>query len=53
VPQTMYVKMGLFGFENLATEALAERGVYEFLFVNTQARTRGSTAAFVAPAAVF
>ncbi len=52
VPQTMYVKMGLFGFENLATEVLAERGVYEFLFVNTQARTRGSTAAFVAPAAV-
>ena len=53
VPQTMYVKMGLFGFENLATEELAKRDVYEFLFVNTQARTRGSTAAFVAPAAVF
>ena len=53
VPQTMYVKMGLFGFENLATEALARRGVSEFLFVNTNARTRGSTAAFVAPAAVF
>lgn len=53
VPQTMYVKMGLFGFENLATEELARRGVHEFLFVNTQGRTRGSTAAFVAPAAVF
>ncbi len=53
VPQTMYVKLGLFGFENLATEALAGRGISEFLFVNTQARTRGSTAAFVAPAAVF
>ena len=53
VPQTMYVKMGLFGFENLATEQLATRGVYEFLFVNTHARTRGSTAAVVAPAAVF
>ncbi|MFO1113670.1 MAG: cyclase family protein [Rhodospirillales bacterium] len=53
VPQTMYVKLGLFGFENLATEALAGRGIFEFLFVNTQARTRGSTAAFVAPAAVF
>jgi kynurenine formamidase len=52
VPQTMYVKMGLFGFENLATEELAKRGVYEFLFVNTHGRTRGSTAAFVAPAAV-
>jgi kynurenine formamidase len=53
VPQTMYVKMGLFGFENLATEGLAKGKVYEFLFVNTHARTRGSTAAFVAPAAVF
>jgi kynurenine formamidase len=53
VPQTMYVEMGLFGFENLATEELARRSVYEFLFVNTHARTRGSTAAFVAPAAVF
>jgi hypothetical protein len=49
----MYVKMGLFGFENLATEGLAKGKVYEFLFVNTHARTRGSTAAFVAPAAVF
>jgi kynurenine formamidase len=53
VPQTMYVKMGLFGFENLATEMLAERQVYEFMFVNTHARTRGSTAAIVAPAAVY
>lgn len=53
VPQTMYVKLGLFGFENLATEELARRRVYEFLFINTNARTRGSTAAFVAPAAVF
>jgi kynurenine formamidase len=53
VPQTMYVKMGLFGFENLATEELARRGIHEFLFVNTHGRTRGSTAAFVAPAAVF
>jgi kynurenine formamidase len=53
VPQTMYVKLGLFGLENLATEALARDGVYEFLFVLTHARTRGSTAAVVAPAAVF
>lgn len=53
VPQTMYVKMGLFGFENVATERLAERGISEFLFVNTHGRTRGSTAAVVAPAAVF
>ncbi|MDZ3838316.1 MAG: cyclase family protein [Rhodospirillales bacterium] len=53
VPQTMYVKMGMFGFENLATEELARRGVTEFLFVSTHGRTRGSTAAFVAPVAVF
>lgn len=53
VPQTMYVKMGLFGLENLATERLAERNVHEFLFVLTHARTRGSTAAIVAPAAVY
>jgi len=53
VPQTMYVRWGLFGLENLATEAIARRGVHEFLFVVTHAKTRGSTAAIVAPAAVF
>lgn len=53
VPQTMYVKLGLFGLENLATEQLARERVYEFLFVLTHARTRGSTAAVVAPAAVY
>lgn len=53
VPQTMYVKMGLFGLENLATEELARRGVHEFLFVLTHARTRGSTAAVIAPAAIY
>jgi len=53
VPQTMYVKLGLFGLENLATEHLARDGVHEFLFVLTHARTRGSTAAIVAPAAVY
>jgi kynurenine formamidase len=53
VPQTMYVKMGLFGLENLATEVLAQAGVYEFLFVLTHAKTRGSTAAVIAPAAVY
>ncbi len=53
VPQTMYVKMGLFGLENLATEVLAKRRVYEFLFVVTHARTRGSTAAVISPAAVY
>jgi kynurenine formamidase len=53
VPQTMYVQMGLFGLENLATEELAGRRVYEFLFVLTHAKTRGSTAAVIAPAAIY
>lgn len=53
VPQTMYVNYGLFGLENVATEEIAARKVYEFLFVVTHARTRGSTAAIVSPAAVY
>lgn len=53
VPQTMYVDFGLFGFENLATENLVQAGAQEFLFINTHARTRGSTAALVGPAAAF
>lgn len=53
VPQTMSVKLGLCGLENLVTEGLVERKAYEFLFVNAHASTRGSTAAFVAPATVF
>lgn len=53
VPQTMYVKLGFFGLENLATEELARRGVHEFLFAVTHGKTRGSTAAFIAPVAVY
>ena len=53
VPQTMYVRMGLFGLENLATEELARLGVHEFMFTLTHAKTRGSTAAVIAPAAVY
>jgi len=53
VPQTMYVRLGMFGLENLATETLAQRRVYEFLFVVTHHKTRGSTAAIIAPAAIF
>jgi kynurenine formamidase len=53
VPQTMYVKMGMFGLENLATEQLARSGVYQFMFTLTHAKTRGSTAAVIAPAAVY
>ncbi|MGQ0657558.1 MAG: cyclase family protein [Chromatiales bacterium] len=53
VPQTMYVNMGLFGLENVATEQIANRKVYEFQFVVTHAKTRGSTAAIIAPAAIY
>lgn len=53
VPQTMYVKLGFFALENLATEELARRKVYQFMFVVTHARTRGSTAAVVSPAAIY
>lgn len=52
VPQTLNVRHGLFIMENLATEAIAEAQVYEFMFVLTHAKTRGSTAAGIAPAAV-
>jgi kynurenine formamidase len=52
VPQTLNVKHGLFIMENLATEMLAEAEVYEFMFVLTHHKTRGSTAAVIAPAAV-
>jgi kynurenine formamidase len=52
VPQTLNVKHGLFIMENLATEGLAEAQVYEFLFCVTHHKTRGSTGAVIAPAAV-
>ena len=52
VPQTLNVRHGLFIMENLATAALAREGVYEFMFVLTHQKTRGSTAAMIAPAAV-
>lgn len=53
VPQTMYVKLGLVGLENLATEMLVQRQVYEFMLTVTHAKTRGSTAAVIAPAAAY
>jgi len=52
VPQTLNVVHGLFIMENLATEALAADRIYEFMFVLTHHKTRGSTAAIIAPAAV-
>jgi len=52
VPQTLNVKHGMFIMENLVTENLAKDRVYEFMFVLTHHKTRGSTAAMIAPAAV-
>jgi hypothetical protein len=52
VPQTLNVKHGLFIMENLDTSALAAAQVYEFLFVLTHHKTRGSTASGIAPGAV-
>ena len=52
VPQTLNVKHGLFIVENLDTQALAAAQIYEFMFVLTHHKTRGSTASGVAPAAV-
>jgi kynurenine formamidase len=52
VPQMLNVHYGVFIMENLATEVLAASRVYEFMFVLTHHKTRGSTAAVIAPAAV-
>ncbi|HEU5102884.1 MAG TPA: cyclase family protein [Roseiflexaceae bacterium] len=52
VPQTLNVKHGLFIMENLDTSALAAAQIYEFMFVLTHHKTRGSTASGIAPAAV-
>ena len=52
VPQTLNVRHGLFIMENLATEVIAQAGVTEFLFCLTHHKTRGSTGAVIAPAAV-
>lgn len=52
VPQVLNAKYGLFIMENLATEVLAQAGVYEFMFSLTHHKTRGSTAAVIAPAAI-
>jgi kynurenine formamidase len=52
VPQTLNVRYGLFIMENLATEVIAQAGLSEFLFCVTHHKTRGSTGAVIAPAAV-
>jgi kynurenine formamidase len=52
VPQTLNAKHGMFIIENLDTSALAADSVYEFMFVLTHYKTRGSTAAWISPIAV-
>ena len=52
VPQTLNTKYVLFIIENLDTSALATEKVYEFMFVLTHYKTRGSTAAWISPIAV-
>ena len=52
VPQTLNAKYGLFIMENLDTHILAEDKVYEFMFVLTHYKSRGSTAAWISPIAV-
>jgi len=52
VPQTLNAKYGMFIMENLDTSTLAAERVYEFMFVLTHYKTRGSTAAWISPIAV-
>jgi kynurenine formamidase len=52
VPQMLNAKYGLFIMENLDTSALAGENIYEFMFVLTHYKTRGSTAAWISPIAV-
>ncbi|MCI0552772.1 MAG: cyclase family protein [Anaerolineae bacterium] len=52
VPQMLNAKHGMFIMENLDTSMLAAEKVYEFMFVLTHYKTRGSTAAWISPIAV-
>jgi len=52
VPQMLNAKYGMFIMENLDTSVLANEQVYEFMFVLTHYKTRGSTAAWISPIAV-
>ena len=52
VPQILNAKHDLFIMENLDTSPLAVDKVYEFMFVLTHYKTRGSTAAWISPVAV-
>ena len=52
VPQMLNAKHGMFIMENLDTSVIATDRVYEFMFVLTHYKTRGSTAAWISPIAV-
>jgi kynurenine formamidase len=52
VHQHLLVETGTYIIENLRTVELAKRGVSEFLFLLTPAKTRGSTACMAGPVAV-
>jgi kynurenine formamidase len=52
VHQMLIPQNGIHILENLVTEALAKDKAYEFMFVLTKSKTKGSTGANIAPAAV-
>jgi kynurenine formamidase len=50
--QILITKAGIYILENLVTEHLAKDKVYEFLFVLTHPRTKGTPQAITAPLAI-
>ena len=52
VHQMLLIQNGIYILENVVTEELARDQVYEFMFVLTRSKTKGSTAANISPAAV-
>jgi hypothetical protein len=49
VHQMLIPQNGIHSLENLVTEALAKDKAYEFMFVLTKSKTKGSTGANIAP----
>ncbi len=52
VHQMLLTQNGIYILENLVTQELARNRVYEFMFILTRSKTKGSTAANISPAAV-
>ena len=50
VHQMLLTQNGIYILENLVTQELARDRVYEFMFVLTRSKTKGSTAANISPA---